>query len=1028
MVPSTILRQLDRLRWRERWLRLAYGVTLGLTIALAVLAVCCTADWLIDRFQDTPLTVRRAMLGAQVMLWLGLAAVLLVWALMKSMSDDALALYVEERVPAFGHRLISALQLNRPNARTQGMSPALIAAATVQAEEQAAKENFTRLADHRRLERCFQLLFGVILIGAPLLIFAFDLVAVLVARQFLADRDIPRSVSIAAAADRQVAPAGEEVALRFVVRGPGLGSDTEGEVRIEPRDAPAETYPLVFAHRTANGEAIYTTRVRPGTVSYAYRAWLRDGRTRKAAHMQIEPRPAIVKLDAWVQLPDYTGRRPNGQPYETLQARGDIAGLLGTKARLAVETQKPIDRATVELLGRPAPELLAGLPLPVIDPLSVPLAGLYAWLVPVMVLASDDVAGPGALPGASPLPEFVYRRISMKLDESKQQAEAIFDLRPGEHVYRIEVADHYGFRNLDLPRRSIRLEPEEPPVVALLPERFPAAGKVSSEDDEFEGVPVLYRGKFRFAYTASSPLGLGKAQMRYRLNGEGEWWPLPLKEVRGSTKMGPFDLKHGAFVHSGFLDKVEFHQLPSPDADRFPPGTEGGGRYDFETAGLDLKIGDRIEFYVEVFDRNPAEDRQPGRSEVRQKTIVDIDQYLAWKEGVAQEESRIRQLENTQRGVFGTALAGGDDRPYTGLKPVDVKPVPRPTPTPYHSFVRNWQVIGPFPNDNDGTGFESAFPPEEKVALAKEYDGIKGKVRWKIHRSPGDFIDFEKFFKHDDAGVAYAVCWVRAENDRKASLLTGSDDGIKVWLDRKLVHAKKARRDALPGEDKVVVSLKEDEWQELCVKVDSRTGSWGFFLEFVHPTTGRPIEGLTFRTSPPDSDKRRFVRTWQVVGPFPSVGDNGRDMTYPPETDKIALDQEFEGIGGKVKWKEHKADSGGRVAFDKIFERPFNESNQAYAVCWVKAPDGRDKAVLATGSDDGIKVWVNRKLAIDAAISRDAEPGKDVQEVALAKGWNEVLVKVDNRFGRWAFYLEVRDPDTEQPLEGLEVRTTPPEE
>ena len=1024
MVPNTILNQLNRLRWRERLLRLVYGLTLGFTIAVGVLAVFCLADWLIDRFQDTPLATRQAMLGVQIALWLLLAAVLLLWALMKSLSDDALALYVEDKAPEFGHRLISALQLNRPNANTLGMSPALIAAATAQAEEMAAKRSFASLADHSRMERVCQMLFGIILVAAPLLIFAFDLVAVLVARQFLADRDIPRSVSIAAVANHQVAPAGEEVELQFLVRGPGLGSDTEGEVKIEPKGAPAETYPLVFAHRNSNGDAVYTTKVRPGTVSYDYRAWLRDGRTRQAAHMQIEPRPAVVKLDAWVQLPEYTGRRPNGQPYETHQARGDVAGLLGTKARIAIETQKPIERATVELLGRPAPELLAGMPMPEV---AAPLGGFLAWLVPVMVLASDDVAGPGALPGASPLPEFVYRRIAMKIGEDKQHAEAVFDLRPGEQVYRVEVADQYGFRNLDLPRRNIRLDPEEPPVVALLPERFHEAGKISSEDDEFEGVPVLHRGKFRFAYTTSTPLGLGKALLRYRINGEGEWWPLPLREVKATPKTGPFDLKHGSFIHSGFLDKVEFHQIPSPDVERFPPGIDGGGRYDFETAGLNLKVGDKIEFYVEVFDRNPNE-RQPGRSEVRQKTIVDLDQYLAWKEGIAQEESRIRQLENTQRSVFSTAMAGGEERPYTGLKPpTEVKTPVKPAPTTYHSFVRDWLVVGPFANDNNGAGFETVYPPEEKVELGKAFDGIKGKVRWKAHHGNGDFIDFEKIFKHDDAGVAYAVCWVRAENDVKANLLTGSDDGIKVWLDRKLVQSKKARRDALAGEDKAVVSLKEDEWQELCVKVDSRTGSWGFFLEFVHPTTGRPIEGLKVRTSPPGSDDRRFVRDWQVIGPFPNVGDDGRNTAYPPEKDPVALDKEYDGVAGKVKWKEHKSE-GGRIGFDKIFERPFNESNQAYAVCWVKAPEGMEKAVLATGSDDGIKVWVNRKVVVDAAVSRDAEPGKDLQPITLEKGWNEVLVKVDNRFGRWAFYLELRDPDTEQPLEGLEVRTTPPEE
>jgi hypothetical protein len=85
-------------------------------------------------------------------------------------------------------------------------------------------------------------------------------------------------------------------------------------------------------------------------------------------------------------------------------------------------------------------------------------------------------------------------------------------------------------------------------------------------------------------------------------------------------------------------------------------------------------------------------------------------------------------------------------------------------------------------------------------------------------------------------------------------------------------------------------------------------------------------------------------------------------------------------------------------------------------------------ATLATGSDDGIKVWINRKPKINEAVHREAEPGKDIQKIDLKEGWNEILVKVDNRFGRWAFYLELRDPDVNMPLEGVEFSTTPPKE
>jgi hypothetical protein len=351
---------------------------------------------------------------------------------------------------------------------------------------------------------------------------------------------------------------------------------------------------------------------------------------------------------------------------------------------------------------------------------------------------------------------------------------------------------------------------------------------------------------------------------------------------------------------------------------------------------------------------------------------------------------------------------------------------------PLGTFVKSWQIVGPFPNTNDGKGFDTVYPPEEEksATLGKEYDGIKGKVRWRVHHSLDDCIDLEKFLSHSEAGVAYAVCWFRTEQTRELNILTGSDDGIKMWVDRREVLAKKTRREAVAAEDKTLVKLDEG-WHELLVKIDNRIGSWAFFLEIVDPSTGKPPAGIRFQTSPPGlpaEDPRRFVKSWQLIGPFPNVGDNGRDKAWPPEEEKVDLDKEYDGIGGKVKWKTHTSE-GGRIGLDKFFERPFNESNLAYAVCWVRFTDAKkDRAILATGSDDGIKVWVNRRVRIDAAVSREAEPGKDLQAVRLEKGWNEILVKVDNRFGRWAFYLELRDPDTEQPLEGLEFRTTPPKD
>ena len=68
----------------------------------------------------------------------------------------------------------------------------------------------------------------------------------------------------------------------------------------------------------------------------------------------------------------------------------------------------------------------------------------------------------------------------------------------------------------------------------------------------------------------------------------------------------PFDPRQGAFVNSKRGDQVQFYAVLSADPDQVPGRLEGGGRFDFQTRSLtDLKVGDQLEYYVEVSNREP---------------------------------------------------------------------------------------------------------------------------------------------------------------------------------------------------------------------------------------------------------------------------------------------------------------------------------------------------------------------------------------------------------------------------------------
>jgi hypothetical protein len=988
MVPRTILRQLARLRRRERLLALAWGVTRGLAIGILVLAVACLVDWFIDRRRDTPLTLRWAMLLAQIALWGFLLVAYLFRPLSRRMSDSRLSLWVEDKALGLKHRLISAVQLNRPGAATAGMSPELIAAVTREAERETVALDFRGIADHRRLKWSALVAAPLALAIAIILVCWPTTVQPLLARQFLAERDIPRSVYLESVSRELVWPSGEEVLLRFRATGASLTDQLHGEVRIDPDGQASERYPLIAETLSSSAEASFVARVPAALNDFTYLAWLKDGRTRQPSRVHFEPRPALVEQRAWVLLPHYYGLRPNGQPYEVEQPRGDIVAVPQASARVAVKLQKPVTQAVVEILGQPD----------------------------------------GSAPSAST--EAVLRRLTMRLEEGGASAACTFDPQSNETAYRILIQDQYGFENATPPRRTIRILPEEAPHVALLPERFAVSGDSGpTEDFEVEGVPVPLGGAIRIAYACSAAAGLSRAQLRFRVN-EGPWRPLPLAEVAASAQTGPFDPRQGAFEKSSPAEQIEFHAVPATDLEQSPGRNEGGGRFDFQTRSIpDVQVGDKIEFYVEVFDHNPDPERPPGRSESRVKAVVTPAELEAWVRQTLQEESRIRKLEGNQRDVFAQAGFNDDDTamsPRVGNTP-DLAAANPPAPGPIGStFVRDWQLVGPFPSEGDRGHDELYLPESEPVNLGQEYDGIRGKIRWRFHHSDTDKIDLERFFAHGEAGVAYAVCWVRAPAKRAAVLATGSDDGIKVWLNRKLTLDRHVHREAIPGEDQRRIELAAG-WNEILVKVDNDFGTWAFYLELRSGNSGRPLRDIEFRTTPPDGELpkpaiARFLHDWQLLGPFRDSAGGGHATAHPPEREKVSLAREYDGAQGRIRWRLHHTD---KDLIDLAGFFNYREPASAYAVCWVHTERQRP-VVLSVGSDDGIKIWINRKLVLDHAIARQALPGQDLVNTELAAGWNELLLKIDNISAEWGFYCELRDASNGQPLRDVRFQMAPP--
>jgi hypothetical protein len=164
------------------------------------------------------------------------------------------------------------------------------------------------------------------------------------------------------------------------------------------------------------------------------------------------------------------------------------------------------------------------------------------------------------------------------------------------------------------------------------------------------------------------------------------------------------------------------------------------------------------------------------------------------------------------------------------------------------------------------------------------------------------------------------------------------------------------------------------------------------------------------------------VRDWQLLGPFASTGEQGHDAVYPPEREAVQLEKAYAGLGGPVKWRPyHSAED--KIDLAGYFD--YREAGVAYAVSWVYSD--RDQAVtLGAGSDDGIRLWVNREKVLDVKGGRQAKPRQDVVKALMREGWNEILAKVDNIVGTWELYVEFRTADDGQPLKMLSTCSPPP--
>jgi hypothetical protein len=160
----------------------------------------------------------------------------------------------------------------------------------------------------------------------------------------------------------------------------------------------------------------------------------------------------------------------------------------------------------------------------------------------------------------------------------------------------------------------------------------------------------------------------------------------------------------------------------------------------------------------------------------------------------------------------------------------------------YSGYVTTWLAAGPYRQEGKGCQalFDTVFPPEQQGA----------DVKWVPAPHPADAALFWQLDLLPVSGPQDSVVYVKTRvwspKGQKVQLDIGSDDGVKLWVNGKIVHANNIMRPLKAGEDKAEAALKEG-WNDLLAKVTQNNMGCGLCLRVRGPD-GSVLDGLKVDT------------------------------------------------------------------------------------------------------------------------------------------------------------------------------------
>lgn len=178
------------------------------------------------------------------------------------------------------------------------------------------------------------------------------------------------------------------------------------------------------------------------------------------------------------------------------------------------------------------------------------------------------------------------------------------------------------------------------------------------------------------------------------------------------------------------------------------------------------------------------------------------------------------------------------------------------------SYLTNWEVAGPYEEKgkNYSQLFNVAFDPEKPEA----------KVEWRKmpvsqYETHPAYCDLLKELNGGEQRVAYLRTQIESDENKPVTLEIFSDDGVKAWLNGKVIHSNNIARPIAPTPDRVTVTLQKGV-NRLMLKVTQNNLPWGAIVRV------REAKAVASLDAPPKIGERFKLHVINADSRFEAAG------------------------------------------------------------------------------------------------------------------------------------------------------------